>query len=288
MVKKKGSPSPPKKSSIEDRIKDLMDMNMPLVTTLYGRGGTGKTTIASFYPKPMLFIDVKDKGTESAKHKNLKRGDVKVFEVKDLDDIYEIYDHIVDSGKYKSVIIDHMTALQEISHNKVKEEEGKDQMSQRMFGVSAGYLKEIVQMYKGLGDMGIDPVFLCQDRLQEGDGEGDEQLLPEVGAGLMPSVATFLNAASRIIGHTYLYETMTKTGNMQVHREIEYRLRLGPNPYYVTKFTRPRGTPCPQYLTIDVENGNPYEDLQTILRGEWKAPTVTKKPNKKKGKKVKK
>lgn len=257
---------------------------MPLITTLYGRGGTGKTTIASFYPKPMLIIDIKDKGTESAKSKTLKRGEISVFEANDLDDVYDAYDYVLETGKFKSVVIDHMTALQELSHNKVKEEEGKAQMSQRMFNVSSGYLKEIIQMYKNLADEDINPIFIVQDRLQNGDGEGDEQLIPEVGPALMPSVATFLNAASRIIGNTYLYETMEKSKDMKVHREIEFRLRLGPNPYYITKFTRPKGSPCPAYLVNNLKrkDGDIFTDLQKILKGEWIEPEKGTKSKKKK------
>lgn len=31
----------------------------------YGRSGTGKTTAASTFPKPMLLLDAKDRGTDS-------------------------------------------------------------------------------------------------------------------------------------------------------------------------------------------------------------------------------
>jgi len=198
---------------------------MPMVTTLYGRAGTGKTTIASSYPKPQLIIDIKDKGTESAKSKNLVKGDIKVIELENFEDMYDIYDYIKASKKYKSVVIDHLTSLQEYSNQYVKEQENKDQMSQRMFGMSSGYMKEIIQLYKDLADEGIDPVFIVQDRTTSGDGEGDEQLIPEVGPALMPSVATFLCAASRIIGNTYLYELPMKKvkPGVKVKPTIEFR-----------------------------------------------------------------
>ena len=40
----------PKKSSIEDRFKDILDIDTPTIITLYGRAGTGKTTIACTGP----------------------------------------------------------------------------------------------------------------------------------------------------------------------------------------------------------------------------------------------
>lgn len=259
------APKPKKKSTVEDRFVDLLDIDNPTIITLYGRPGTGKTTIACTGPKPMLLIDVKDKGTDSGKREDLERGDITVIELESFDDMYDIYDFLVDNpDRFKSVTIDHMTALQEFSHLKVQEEEGKDHMSQQMFGISTGYLKEIITLFKGLTDYGITPTFLVQDRTESGDGDGEDQLLPEVGPGMMPSVSRFLCAASRVIGHTYQYENVEKVDASKVRRSVEFRLRLGPNPYYITKVTRPFGTPCPMYLVNAT-----YKDIVKIVKGKW-------------------
>lgn len=271
-----------KKKSIEDKLIDLTTLETPMVITLYGRPGSGKTTIAGSGPKPMLFIDVKDKGTESLKRPDLAAGDITVCEITDLDEIYDLYDYIVDNPKkFKSVVIDHLTTLQDLSHQKVQEEENKTKMSQQLYGFSASYLKEIISMYKELTDLGITPIFIAEDRLESGDGEGEDQLLPEVGPGIMPSVSRFLCAASRVIGHTYLQERVEKTGDLKVKRTIEYRLRLGPNPYYITKVTRPKGNYCPAYI-VDPS----YQDIVDIVKGNYKEPEPKKTVPKKKKRKT--
>lgn len=271
-----------KKKSIEDKLIDLTTLETPMVITLYGRPGSGKTTIAGSGPKPMLFIDVKDKGTESLKRPDLSAGDITVCEITDLDEIYDLYDYIVDNPKkFKSVVIDHLTTLQDLSHQKVQEEENKTKMSQQLYGFSASYLKEIISMYKELTDLGITPIFIAEDRLESGDGEGEDQLLPEVGPGIMPSVSRFLCAASRVIGHTYLQERVEKTGDLKVKRTIEYRLRLGPNPYYITKVTRPKGNYCPAYI-VDPS----YQDIVDIVKGNYKEPVPQKAVPKKKKRKT--
>ena len=222
----------PKKSSLEDRFQDLLDIDTPTIITLYGRPGTGKTTISCTLPKPLLLIDVKDKGTDSGKREDLEPGDITVFELESFDEIYDIYDYLEENpDKFKSVVIDHMTALQDFCYEKVMDEEGKSKMSQGMYGTAGGYLKEVINLYKGLTDLGITPCFNCQDRMESGDGEGEDQLLPEVGPSLMPSVARTLCAASRVIGHTYQFENVEKLEGAKVRRNIEFRLRLGPNPY---------------------------------------------------------
>lgn len=263
----------PKKSGLEDRFQDLLDLNTPTIITLYGRPGTGKTTISCTLPKPLLLIDVKDKGTDSGKRDDLEPGDITVFELEEFDEIYDIYDYIKDNpDRFKSVVIDHMTALQDFCYEKVMDEEGKSRMSQGMYGTAGGYLKEVINLYKGLTDLGITPCFNCQDRMESGDGEGEDQLLPEVGPSLMPSVARTLCAASRVIGHTYQFENVEKLDGAKVRRNIEFRLRLGPNPYYITKVTRPFGTPCPQFL-VDAT----YQDIMKVVKGKWSESTEIKK-----------
>jgi hypothetical protein len=280
-LKKQKKALPPKKAGIESRFVDLMDLDNPTIITLYGKPGTGKTTIASSLPTPILLIDVKDKGTDSAKSKQLKRGDIKVLAINNFDDIYDAYDYLKDNPtKFKSVVIDHMTSLQDQALEKVKEDEGKDQVSQRMYGIAAGYMKEVIVLYKDLTDLGILPCFLVQDRMESGEGEGEDQLTPEVGPGLMPSLSRTLCASSRIIGHTYLQERVEKTGDLKVHRSIEYRLRLGPNPYYITKVTRPQQTPCPPFVVNAT-----YADIVKIIKGEWKEPEAPSKKKKKSSRK---
>lgn len=265
----------PKKDSISDRFIDLMDLETPTIITLYGRAGTGKTTIACTAPKPLLLVDVKDKGTDSGKRPGLERGDIKVLQLEEFDEVYDLYDYLVENpNEFKSVVLDHMTALQELCHLKVQDEEGKSHMSQQMFGISASYLREVITLYKGLTDYGMTPIFLCQDRMESGDGEGEDQLMPEVGPAMMPSVAKTLCASSRVIGHTYQFERVDKLDGAKVRRSIEFRLRLGPNPYYITKVTRPFGTECPQFLVNAT-----YGDIMKVVRGKWISDRPKKKTN---------
>lgn len=269
-----------KKSGIEGRIQDVMDINTPTIISIFGRPGSGKTSFLASCPKPLLIVDVKDKGTDSVKSKKLQRGDVEVFEVEGFDDIYDIYDYIVaNPDKYATVCIDHLTALQDFANTKVLSDNGKDKMSQQMFGFTTSLVKEVIGLFKNLTDLGILPIFIVQDRVNKGDedGEGGE-LTPEVSFGLMPSLQKTLGAASRVIAHCYLEEVISKA-DMKVKSNVEYRMRLGPNAYYLTKVTRPLGTPCPDYLV------NPtYQDLEKVIKGQWepeeRTERVKKKPRK--------
>lgn len=263
-----------------------MDFEEPLIVELYGRSGTGKTALLSTFPKPILILDVKDHGSESAKCKQLKRGDIHVISIESSSDLEEVYDYLLDNpGKYKTVGIDTVTGLQEMMLVETKEEEKKSQASQRIFGIVGDKLKLWILNFKELTSEGITPVFLCQDRLDNPDTEAEDQLNPEIGPGLMPAVAKFLNAAVKVIGHTYIQTKVEKVDDgkkIKKKESVEFRLRLGPNPYYITKIRQPKGSFLPDYLT------NPsYDDIKAITLGEYEEPQKESKKSKKLGKKKK-
>lgn len=273
-VKKKKRKS--KGGGIGDRITDLMNFQEPTIITIYGRPGSGKTTFAGTLPKPLLLIDIEDKGVLSAKRKGLEEDEVKIISISEFDEIFELYDYIMDnSDDFASICIDHLTALQDLCNTKMMEEENKDQMSQRLYGLTASKMKQVINLYKNLTSEGILPCFICQDRTNDGEGEGEDQLIPEVGPALMPSVSRTLCAASRVIAHMYLFEKVNRKKDLQVTRKIEYRMRLGPNPYYITKVTRPPEIECPAFI-VDPS----YKTLDKIIKGEYENGKEKKKKRK--------
>ena len=100
-----------KSKGIESRIKPVAQVGHSASYAIYGRAGSGKTTLASTFPKPLLLVDINDKGTDSIK--DVKGVDViEIHSLDDLEDLY--YDVLRDGSKYKSVVFDTMTELQKI------------------------------------------------------------------------------------------------------------------------------------------------------------------------------
>lgn len=264
-----------KSKGIEDKFVDLMDINYEDSITLWGRPGTGKTTIAGTAPKPLLLIDVMDKGVKSARSSSQERGEVTTVLIEDFDELYEVYDYIKDNlSKFKSVVIDHLTSVQGLSHEKVMRDNGKNRMSQQLYGFSGGIQKEIIDLFLSLADEGIQPIFLAQDRTRGGDEEGEgEQLDPEVGPHLQPAVAKHVMAKSRIVGHTFINEEVDpKT----LEKTFEYCVRLGPHPYYQTKVTGPKESVVPQYIV------NPtIQDILDVANNQTKPVRKTRKRRRK-------
>ena len=107
-VKKRKNRS--KKESIEDRITPIDKIRGGISALIYGRSGTGKTTLSSSFPTPMLLLDVGERGTDSIADVS----GIEVIKINDWEDFEEVYRYIDDNHKkYKTVVIDALHTLQD-------------------------------------------------------------------------------------------------------------------------------------------------------------------------------
>jgi hypothetical protein len=258
-------------SNIQDRIVGVSETLGSVSMVIYGRSGTGKTTIASSFPKPILFLDIKEEGTDSIA--DFSDDEIKVLPVESWDDIEQIY-WFLESGNhnFKSVIIDTVTQMQDVCMKGQLQEAGKDFASQQIWGNVAGLMKTWTMNFR---DLPMQVAFLAQDRVHETDSDDDEEEIdPSVGPRLSPSVAATLNAAVKVIGYTYIQEVVKKS-TTGISRSKEYRLRVGPHPYYITKIRKPKNKDCPEYIPDPT-----FDKIIDVMKGRYE-----EKPKKKKSKK---
>lgn len=255
-------------------VKKISEIKRPRSTVLYGRSGTGKTTLAASWPKPILYLDIKDEGTDSIA--DVEGIDVK--EIEDVEDMDEVLFWLIrNPKKYKTVVLDTLSQLQEMSVDEVARElkkkvvKGKragdfGTLTKQDWGKVSSRLKSWIVDFR---DLPMEVVFIAQDRtFNFGDDESseDEVLAPEVGPRLMPSVASVLNAAVSTIGNTFIrVRTIKKTidGKKRAVEKKEYCLRLGPSPLYVTKVRKPKSISAPDFIVDPT-----YEDIQDVITGE--------------------
>lgn len=236
-----------------------------LAVLAYGRSGTGKTTFASTFPGPALLLDIREMGTDSVSNvKGLKVA--KITEWKQFEEVYWYLEK--GNHEFKTVIIDQITQLQDLAIAHAMKENGKDptdQISKRDWGQGAGLMKTWLLNYRDLIDKGIHVVFLAHDRVAGGteDESGEDQIDPSVGPRIMPSVASFLNGAVKIIGNTFIRESF-KIVNKRKKRRVEYSMRIGPHAYFTTKTRSPVGVVSPDSITDPT-----YEKLLQVLTGEY-------------------
>lgn len=273
-MKKKSSSN----KSILSRAKPVHMLAMIVTALIYGRAGTGKTTIAGTFPKPLLLLDISEKGTDSIAD---EKG-VDVLRIEDWDDFEAVYWELeAGETKYKTVVVDALHAAQALAI--LKSKKGGDaaaQTTKHDFMKASQLLQTWVVNYRDLEEKGINVVFICHDRLSAGDdgGDGEEGVLaPEVGPRLMPSIASLVTGAVKVVGHTFIKETLTKKGlGKKPERKVDYCLRIGPHGFYTTKIRSPKSAETPDFLK------NPtYENLVAVMKGNTPATANTGGPKKK-------
>ncbi len=247
-------------------------------TALYGPSGTGKTTLAGSWPTPILYLNIRDNGTDSI-------ADLDDVDVVDIDTSEELQEQILwchkqaQKGKliYKTIVADTLTQLQgilveEMGVNKKLSKKGKKPgdfgtLTKRDWGQIAGDLKAVIMDIRNLP---VESVFICQQRifgLPDEEDDGIEQIDPEVGPKLMPSVKNDLNASVSIIGNTFIRLRTEKTRDPEtklkktVTKKI-YCLRVGPNSVYTTKIRKPKGIEAPDYIEDPT-----FRKIKKVMKG---------------------
>lgn len=240
----------------------------------YGRSGTGKTTVASTFPGPILLLDVKDAGDDSLT--GLEH--IQVMDVSTWDEFEIAYWWLKRNPKrFKTLVIDTMSQLQQLAIKKILEDKGKDPekagewgaMTKQDWGTVASLMKAWII---SLRDLPMQVVFIAQDRtFNTGEEDEAQGLDPEVGPGLSPSIAKHLNAAVHLLANTFIRKRSVRVkvkdpakGKPPYRDEdrIEYCLRIGPNPVYITKIRKAKAISLPS-VVVDPT----YEKLMAIMTG---------------------
>ena len=247
---------------IASRIKPIAEIVTPESYLFYGRSGTGKTTLACSFPKPLLLLDINDKGTDSV----VDVKEVDVLQCKNWNDLEEIYWFLEGKTKYKTVVLDTITQMQNFGITKMKVEikgDSKAPMTRPMWGELSGQMKNLLLMYR---ELPLILIMTAQDRTESVE-EGTEvvymdEIDPAVGPAVMPSIANVVNPAVKVLGQTYIKEVRIQEGG-KIIRRIGWRLRIGPHPYYITKVRSIKSIKIP----ANIKNPT-YEKIKNALRGE--------------------
>lgn len=260
-------------------VEPIEDVFRKRSSVIYGRSGTGKTTLSSTWPKPLLILDIRDEGTDSVtKEKGIFVKDISTFE--EMEDT--LFWLIRNPKKYKTIVIDTVSQLQEILVEEVSKRRAKRKsstskragdwgtMRQQDWGEVAAKMKSVIIDFRNLEP---EVVFIAQDRTSRGSDEDDddsdaEAITPEVGPQLMPSVAKVLNAAVPIIGNTFIRMNWEKRKNSKgktIRTAVKsYCLRVGPSATYATKIRKPREITAPDFIIDPC-----YDDIVDIIEGTY-------------------
>lgn len=264
VVKKQTTKAMKKGGGVLSRIAPIRLTDVGVKMNVYGRSGTGKTTFACTFPKPLLLIGAED-GTRSVH--NVDGVDfVRLRESGELTDLV-----VYARDNYKTTVLDTASSLQDMV---LKEILGIDELpAQRNWGMAKQQqwgqcALETKERLRSLLDLPCNVVIVAQEREFNTDSESD-LLIPYVASALTPSVVGWLNPACDYICQTLIRQRMvTKRTKLkgkvietqQPGKGVEYCVRVAPSAVYTTKFRAPKGFTLPEML-VDPD----YETVQRLI-----------------------
>lgn len=271
-------PTSVKASGVLSRIAPIKKPVTGLTVNIYGRSGTGKTTLACTFPKPLLLIGAED-GTRSVY--NVKGVDF--IKIEDPAEMLEVVEDQRKKSKYKSVVLDAATSYQD---HVLRDVMGHDLPAQLSFGTVSRdqwgqvtlNMKEHLSAFFKLALTGTNTILLAQEREFKDDDEtkgDDSMLIPLVQSSVSPGVAAWLPAQVDYLIQTMKriqrVKTKVKQGGKELVKivdQVQYVARTGPHPVYLTKFRVPQdeATGKPKKLP-DVVVDPTFPKLLALMEG---------------------
>ena len=200
---------------------------------IYGKGGTGKTTLIGTMPGKGLIIDTQQhEGGTFVLEREAER--IEIFPLLDWDTIEGLYWGLQKGGhNYDWVAIDSITGLTKMAIKKVVRDRGLDvdpaMISQQDWGKVGQLLSEVIGRFRTLS---IHVLWIAQERTYGSDNE------PKVlGPDTSPAARSALIPPLLMCGRLSVVYNMDGT--------IERHLRIGSHPDYDTKSRARAGLDVP-------------------------------------------
>lgn len=214
--------------------------------TIYGKGGTGKTSLLGTMPGQGLILDIPqvEGGTVVLKG----RENIDVFSVEQWNHFQDVYDGLrqgvlspTTNKPYTWVAIDTISAAQELAKRKALRERQLDsapnQTSQQDWGKIGQLMSELFYQF---GTLTQHVIFTSQERLRESN-DGSVEYQPAIS----PMSLDALHPPQFLIGRLYMAEVFGETGV-----RMERRLRVQTGDRY---FVKVRAIPGRELKSVLVE-----------------------------------
>lgn len=276
----------PKSDNVWDNL-ELLDAESEdhLKILIYGRSGTGKTTLWGSFPGPILSI-ICSGGIKSGELKSLK--DKKLLAKKDIyrhplnksAEILELVEKQQETSRFKTIVVDHVTGLQDkilaeiLDIEEIPAQKSWGMASQQQYGQCSAQSKE---MFKKLLNLDCNVVMIGQERNFHTDEETHvDGINPYVSVALTPSLGGWLCPAVDYVIQTLIRPKMVEkkiqlgVGSKQKVRvtmqrdgnKVEYVARIAPHDVVTTKFRVPKGHTMPEFLVDPT-----YDQIMSVLKG---------------------
>lgn len=234
-------------------ISELTQNNLWVI---YGKSASGKTALLATFPKPLLYLQIGDDGSNTISNVE----GIDAIRVANLADLKEIMQELKKDKKYKTVAADtfSMVVNEWMDENAVKKNK---RVTQQMWGDLKTDTEEMIRAWKKLAETKI-VVLTCHEATDAFEGMEGE-IAPDVRPSVSKGARTYLEGMANFGIHTTVIEK--EQDNKDGSTEIVYKhaIHLATNPYYWVKTQKPKEIKLPKLVI------NPtFDKIMKLMKGE--------------------
>lgn len=225
-----------------DGVKDIADLGQRKLVVIWGKSNTGKTEFGSTWPKPQLYVQVGDDGSNTIRNKKNISG----LRADNIESVKGVLKELIkeEGAGYESVFVDTFSMVTNvwIDENAVKK---KKKMTQPMWGDLKTETEELIRLAYKLS-LYTWVILSCHEAMDAIEGMEDE-ILPDARPSTTKGARTYLEGMANYGFHTTrLKKEVVEDGVEKT--VVRYAAHLGPNPYYWTKLQTPKEVKVPSVM----------------------------------------
>lgn len=246
----------PRKNS---RFQPIQKPTSDLAMLIYGKSGTGKSTIAATAVDAIESDELHAHISVGDEDGTLSIFDVDRIVVPERPDTLKkfntILDDILNEG-IRSASIDTIgdltgLAIADVTGTKPKQQIGFGDLTIKQWGDVTARMKEAVMPYLEASRDGklLLTILAHEKEFNNNEDAGNDALDPYVSCDVLPAFGKWLLAKVDYIGRSFIREVEVPTEEEFVTtNEAVYSLLIGPDSKYITKFRKPKSKKIPDFI----------------------------------------
>lgn len=226
-----------------DNVVDISELGRRKFVVLYGRSFTGKTELGSSWPKPMLYAQLGDDGSNTI----AKKKGIKALHMENPDTVRALLKELIakKGGGYKTVFVDTFSMLTNVWTD-VNVIQKKKKMTQQAWGELKTETEELIRLAHELSKY-VWVLVSCHEATDVIEGMEDE-IVPDVRPSITKGARTYLEGMANFAFHTTKLQKEVPDAEGVDQTVVKYGIHIGPNPYYWTKLQVDRAVSVPKVL----------------------------------------
>lgn len=209
---------------------DIAKLGQRNLWVLWGKSGSGKTHFISTLPKPLLYIQIGDDGSNTIANVE----GIKAIRANTIDRLKKIGEELKNDKTYKSVAVDTFSMITNVWVD-INATQKNKKMTLQMWGDLKIETEELIKIYHEVAATHV-VALSCHEANDTIEGMDDE-VIPDFGPSTSKGSRIYLQGMANYGVHfTKIKKTVADKETGEEKEVVKYAAHIGANPYYWTKF----------------------------------------------------